>query len=138
MPKVSKRLRLIVYMRAVFSCEYCKSSQKYSPSPFNIEHIFPFSLGGKSNAKNLALSCNGCNGYKSDKTTGFDPINNQEVSLFHPRNDDWKEHFAWTNKYHIIGLTPTGRATVELLKLNRVELINLRSLLSLIGLHPPS
>ena len=37
----------------------------------------------------------------------------------------------------IVGQTPIGRATVEALKLNRQELINLRQLLIGAGEHPP-
>lgn len=38
----------------------------------------------------------------------------------------------------IIGRTPTGRATVTALRLNRKELVNLRELLLAVGLHPPT
>lgn len=37
----------------------------------------------------------------------------------------------------IIGLTPTGRATVEALQLNHSALQNLRTVLYLVGQHPP-
>jgi len=37
----------------------------------------------------------------------------------------------------IIGLTPSGRATVEALDLNRSSLINLRRVLRASGEHPP-
>jgi hypothetical protein len=36
----------------------------------------------------------------------------------------------------IIGLTPTGRATVSALQLNRAEVINLRRILFAVGEHP--
>jgi 5-methylcytosine-specific restriction endonuclease McrA len=37
----------------------------------------------------------------------------------------------------IIGVTPTGRATVEALRLNRPGLVNMRQVLYGIGKHPP-
>jgi hypothetical protein len=37
---------------------------------------------------------------------------------------------------HIIGLTATGRVTVDSLQLNRTELVNLRRLLYAAGEHP--
>lgn len=37
----------------------------------------------------------------------------------------------------VIGLTATGRATVQELQLNRKNLVNLRALLLLADLHPP-
>jgi hypothetical protein len=42
------------------------------------------------------------------------------VRLFHPRRDLWPDHFAWIGP-HIVGLMPTGRATVNVLQLNRLE-----------------
>lgn len=38
----------------------------------------------------------------------------------------------------MIGLTPTGRATIVALQLNRPELINLRGVLYAIGERPPA
>jgi hypothetical protein len=47
--------------------------------------------------------------------------------------------FAWNADFTlIIGLTPTGRATVETLQLNREGLVNLRRVLCAMGEHPPS
>jgi hypothetical protein len=37
----------------------------------------------------------------------------------------------------VMGTTPTGRATVEELKLNREPVVNLRRVLVDVGLHPP-
>jgi hypothetical protein len=38
----------------------------------------------------------------------------------------------------IIGLTPTGRATIEALHLNRANVVNLRRVLYALGEHPPA
>lgn len=60
------------------------------------------------------------------------------VRLFNPRLQNWEEHFAWSQNFtHIVGLTPTGWATVTALKLNRQKLVNLRGALYLCGEHPP-
>ena len=49
------------------------------------------------------------------------------VPLYHPRQHRWPDHFAWNEDTTIvIGLTPTGRATVEALRLNRENVVNLR------------
>ena len=59
------------------------------------------------------------------------------MNLFHPRKQRWQEHFAWDERFErIIGLTASGRATVEALQLNRAELVNLRKLLYAAGEHP--
>ena len=61
------------------------------------------------------------------------------VALFHPRQQVWTEHFAWNEDFtQIIGKTPCGRATIQALCLNRNGLINLRRVLVMAGVHPPS
>jgi len=133
--RISKKLRKLIADRAFHLCEYCKSPQTYSPSPFDVEHIIPKSRGGQSDSDNLAYSCND---YKSNKISATDPINHLEIPIFHPRKNIWSDHFAWdVSGLFIIGTTPNGRASVDLLKLNRLELVNLRSLLTMIGKHPP-
>jgi hypothetical protein len=132
-------LRNFVFLRAFYCCEYCRIPLDYSVQPFVLEHIYPTSKNGNNAENNLACSCGGCNGYKSDKTDAIDPVNGHKVKLFHPRNHLWNDHFNWDDDFlKIIGITDIGRATVESLKLNRPGLINIRSLLLLIGKHPPS
>ncbi len=87
----------------------------------------------------MALACQGCNNYKHVKTEAFDNVSQQNVDLFNPRTNSWKEHFQWSEDFTtIIGITPQGRATIHLLKLNRDENINLRVVLFLFGQHPPT
>ncbi len=105
---------------------------------FDVEHIIPLFADGESISENLALSCHGCNLYKSNKTKGFDVITEKEIRLFNPRDDKWNEHFTWAESFSIIvGLTPIGRATVESLNLNRIGSVNKRQVLSAFGKHPP-
>jgi hypothetical protein len=87
---------------------------------------------------NLALSCQGCNNHKYTSTHGIDPVTGTSLPLFHPRNERWADHFVWSDDCSLIlGLTPTGRATVEKLRLNRPGVVNLRKVLHLAGEHPP-
>jgi hypothetical protein len=104
-----------------------------------LEHIIPRSRGGVSTADNLAFSCQGCNNHKYTKTDGPDPLSNEVVPLFHPRRQRWRDHFAWNDDTTlVIGLTPTGRATMAALHLNRSQVVNLRRALYAIGEHPPA
>ena len=81
---------------------------------------------------------NGCNGHKFTKTHGFDPVSEQVVPLYHPRSMNWRHHFTWSDDFtELIGISPTGRITIEILHLNRTGNINIRQLLLLVGLHPP-
>lgn len=99
----------------------------------------PSADGGPDEEANLAYSCSGCNGFKGTATQGVDPKTGVEVLLYNPRLDRWAEHFTWSmDRLELLGLTPTGRAAIARLRLNRVGVINLRELLKGKGLHPPS
>jgi len=124
--------------RAQGCCEYCLSQARFSTQSFSVEHILPQEKGGKTEVANLALSCQGCNNHKYTKTEGYDAVSRQYVPLYHPRQQQWGNHFAWNDDYTlIIGLTATGRATVETLHLNREGVVNLRRLLYTAKKHPP-
>src|SRR4051794_19138781 len=100
-------------------CGYCLSPQHLVMARLEIDHIIPISKGGTSDERNLWLSCPLCNAAKRDRTTAVDPETRMEVLLFHPRLDVWSEHFRWSDDgIRIIGLTPTGRATVAALHLD--------------------
>lgn len=133
----SRKLRRIVAERARGCCEYCLSQEFFSTQAFSLDHIVPLEKGGETASDNLALSCQGCNNHKYTKTEGHDPVTQRCFPLYHPRRHQWNEHFAWNDDCTlIIGLTPTGRATVETLHLNRPGLINLRRLLYAAKEHP--
>jgi hypothetical protein len=58
------------------------------------------------------------------------------VKLFHPRRQKWPEHFQWSaDGARILGLTATGRATIEALQMNNDLIVNLRLLWVVLGLH---
>lgn len=136
--RIPSDVRQLVVDRARGCCEYCRSQSRFAMQSFSVEHIIPLSKGGSSKADNLALACQGCNNYKYNKTESYDSITLQKARLYHPRQHYWADHFVWNEDYSlIIGLTPTGRATVETLHLNREGLVNLRKVLYQMGEHPP-
>jgi hypothetical protein len=137
--RISTELREQVSVRARGCCEYCRSQARYATQAFSVEHILPRVQGGATSLDNLALACQGCNNHKYDKVAAPDPVSGQHVPLYHPRRDRWETHFAWSDDFTLmIGLTPTGRATVDALHLNREGVVNLRRLLYAIGQHPPA
>ena len=90
----------------------------YAPEAFSVEHVLPRSKRGASTADNLALSCQGCNNHKFTRTRALDPVTELTVALYHPRQHAWHEHFAWLpDARRLVGISPTGRATVEMLRL---------------------
>jgi hypothetical protein len=135
--RIRDALKRSIRDRARNCCEYCHSQEDFSPSTFSIEHIVPQSNGGTNEETNLALSCQECNNRKFTATKAYDPLSGEMVPLFHPRGMSWSDHFAWNADYTLIlGLTPTGRATIEKLALNRGNVVNLRRVLRLAGVHP--
>ena len=110
-------LRKLVRERAAGCCEYCHLPQYAVEATFHVEHIRARQHGGADAAENLALACDRCNLFKGPNLVSIDPLTQQVARLFHPRDDDWNRHFAWRDSV-IEGLTPTGRATVELLQMN--------------------
>ena len=60
------------------------------------------------------------------------------MPLFHPRQHSWDEHFVWNVEgTEVIGLTPTGRATVVALNMNDPLIVGTRALWVGFGAHPP-
>jgi hypothetical protein len=119
------RLRQFVRQRAKNYCEYCGLSQDSEPLPFHIEHIIPRQHRGKDSAENLALACHHCNLHKGTNLSGLDPKTEKLTRLFHPRLDDWGEHFK-NRDGEIIGLSAIGRTTVNLLRMNEDGRLQLR------------
>ncbi len=130
-------MRERVEARANRRCEYCRAPQDICAYTFHIDHIVPRSNGGADAPANYALACFPCNNAKSDQTTGTDPEIGTELPLFHPRRQKWDEHFAFSRDYsRIKGRTPTGRATVERLKMNARLQVKARPLWVETGVWP--
>jgi hypothetical protein len=116
-----------VYRRASFRCEYCGLHQDQSPlAALHVEHILPRKHGGSDDLANLALACVDCNLHKGSNVAGYDPASGQLTELFHPRRQSWHEHFEREGAM-IVGRTPIGRTTVEVLLLNTEERLQLRT-----------
>ena len=138
-PFIAARLRREVARRAAYLCEYCKLQQDLCPEPFEIEHIVPRALGGASRLENLCLACPVCNNAKRDRIAAKDPLSGRRVRLFHPRLQDWDEHFRWSDDFgSVMGRTALGRATVAALQMNHPRVVQIRLLWAALGLHPPS
>jgi hypothetical protein len=103
-----------------------------------VDHLIPEADGGPTEEANLWLACSLCNDHKNARSVAVDPETRQLVRLFDPRLQVWTEHFRWTEEGdRIVGLTPSGRATVAALNLNRPSLVRARQLWVSVGWHPP-
>lgn len=126
----------LVWRRAGGRCEYCRLSQEFDDRSFEIDHIISQKHSGPSDSGNLALSCFRCNSFKGSDITGIDPETHQVISLFNPRRHKWSKHFFWEGA-RLIGLTPVGRVTIYVLKINDPFRVALREQLIEEGVFPP-
>lgn len=134
---VPDALRERVAAQARHRCGYCLSAEAIMGMSLEIEHTIPESRGGLIIEENLWLACPPCNARKSDRFIVTDPDTGELVRLFDPRHQVWSEHFQWNESCDsIVGVTPTGRATVHALELNRPVLVNARRLWVEAGWHP--
>lgn len=125
-----------VAARARDRCEYCRMHQSLQGATFHIEHILPRSAGGADDESNLALACPSCNLAKSNRTVAADPDSTLVAPLFHPRTQTWSDHFRWEG-YRVLGVTPTGRATVSAFELNGDRRLRIRQAEEGFDLFPP-
>jgi hypothetical protein len=133
---VSKALRERVVTRAKGLCEYCQTAQSIVIE-MEIDHIVPESAGGQTVEENLCLACVSCNAFKGATQTAVDPQTAQIVALFNPRTQSWHDHYQWSDEgTHVLGLTATGRATIEKLKINREVVVKARKRWVQAGIHP--
>jgi hypothetical protein len=125
-----------VVLRAGNRCEYCRLSQLGQEAAFHIDHVVPRAVGGPTTADNLALACVSCSLRKWARQTAPDPESEMDVPLFNPRTQIWDEHFCWQEE-KIVPLSPTGRATVAALAMNRPLIVAIRQEETARGRHPP-
>ncbi len=138
MSTIPKLLREWVTRQSVGRCEYCQTQMELIGMAHEIDHIIPRAKNGLTVADNLCLACSSCNGYKQAKTHGLDKETGQEVPLFHPRQQCWTDHFAWSDDgLYVVGLTPQGRVTVKALQLNHELVVVARRVWVSMGYHPP-
>ena len=135
---IPDHIKIKVRQTARFRCGYCLLQQQYSPIIFQFDHYNPVSKGGTNDENNLWLACGNCNNAKSDNTECLDSVTETIVPIFNPRTNNWNEHFEWSEDGAIIiGKTPIGRGTVELLKLNNERIVAVRREWVSADWHPP-
>jgi hypothetical protein len=139
----ARKITDVLYQRVALDARgergYCRVPQRALPYRLEVEHLRPISLGGGDELANLWLSCHKCNKFRSNRILGQDPLTQQEMRLFNPRNDEWNHHFRWQHGgLYIVGQTPIGRATVDALQLNDSYHQSARSVWILAGIYPPA
>ncbi|HSZ59107.1 MAG TPA: HNH endonuclease signature motif containing protein [Tepidisphaeraceae bacterium] len=131
---MDRTLEELVRQRAGNVCEYCRLPQRFSRLTFPVDHVIALQHQGPTVEGNLALACPFCNNHKGPNIAGIDSETGQLTRLFHPRRDQWSEHFG-TNGPIIIGLTDIGRVTIAVLAINHPIQIAIRRTLLEEGGH---
>lgn len=118
-------------------CEYCLLHEEDTFFGCEVDHIISEKHGGATVVENLAYACAFCNLYKAAHVSGHDPESDVVVRLFHPREDQWEDHFQITPESgEIVGRTPIGRATVARLGINSAAQVAARQQWMRLGLFP--
>ena len=135
MSHISPELRRLVIDRAGHCCEYCLLNQQDNFLAFEIDHIIAEKHRGPTVENNLCLSCSYCNAYKGSDIASLDPKNDELSRLFNPRTQRWSDHFKLDGGF-IEPLTPEGRVTAFLLRMNHEMQVMERTMLIAQGRYP--
>jgi hypothetical protein len=108
-----------------------------SRAPFHPDHIIPVKHRGRTEKQNLAWACFHCNLAKASNLAGVDPRSAKKVFLYDPRSHKWQRHFRWDGPI-LVGRTPIGRATIQVLNINDPDYVEARLALIEEGVFPPA
>lgn len=133
MTHIPAALRQVVRERGKQRCEYCLLHEDNAYFSHEIDHIYAEKHGGETTQINLCLACADCNRYEDSDLCSIDPQSGEVVSLFHPRKEQWQQHFRLIDTGIIASLTATGRVTERILRFNRLDLVDDRQRLIKIG-----
>ncbi|MFM6122445.1 MAG: HNH endonuclease [Sphaerospermopsis kisseleviana] len=133
---IPNSVRKMVFNRAQGCCEYFLIPEKLVLANHQIDHVIAEKHGGATVLENLALSCSLCNQAKGSDIASIDPDSGDTVRLYNPRKDIWQEHFILNSQSGMIEpLTAIGRVTVQLLRMNRVEYLPVRKIISSLNIN---
>ena len=124
--------------RAGHRCEYCHAPEVVFNLLFEVDHIIATAQGGIDALSNLALACRACNLWKLDNLIATDPVSGEQTVLFHPRTQQWDEHFEVQEElpFLLVGKSAIGRATIERLRMNSPLQLAARAQWISLGLFP--
>lgn len=123
---LSEQQKHTVRNRAGHCCEYCKLAEAGRLARFHVDHIIAIKHNGTNEDHNLCLACPKCNAYKGENIAALDPLTGDAAKLYHPRQQLWDDHFKLNDDATISGLTPEGRTTIAVLRINNDERVKQR------------
>jgi hypothetical protein len=134
--RLGAALRRAVITRAHARCEYCGIQDTETLVPHEPDHVIATQHGGRTAFDNLAYACFQCNRCKGPNLASLDPKTGLVTPLYNPRVDRWDHHFRLSAAL-IEPLTPVGRATAFLLRLNDAARVTIRANLRDRGRYAP-
>ena len=114
--------RQLVRQRFNFCCGYCGVREVDVGAELTVDHFQPRARGGSNEVSNLVYCCHACNEFKSNYWQ-----TEPDLRILHPLHDDLAVHFVEQAEGLLVALTDTGQVTIEVLHLNRKELISHRN-----------
>ena len=135
MTYIPEALRRQVIERASECCEYCLLPQAISLYTHEVDHIIAEKHRGETVLENLCLACLECNRAKGSDFGSFDPETGEITLLYNPRQQSWEKHFRLDGA-RIVPLSPEGRVTTFVLKLNDEIRVRARQGLLEAGKYP--
>ena len=116
-----RALRQSVRSRFNFRCGYCGVSETNIGAEMTVDHFVSRVQGGEDTLDNLVYCCHACNEFKGDYwQTELD------ISLLNPLLDFIVAHCRLQEEGTLVGLTERGRNHLQVLHLNRPELVAFR------------
>lgn len=82
------------------------------------------------------FSCAKCNGFKGANVAALDPLTGDAAKLYNPRRQRWNDHFQLNPNATILGISPEGRTTVNVMRMNESSRLRERKILMLAGEYP--
>jgi hypothetical protein len=110
--------RLEVRERYRARCGYCGVTEQQSGGLLTVDHFRPRAQGGSDDGDNLVYCCHPCNEFKGHQWS--DALESRPL---HPLLDDVSVHIIERVDNVMVPLTERGGLHIELLHLNRAELV---------------
>ncbi len=121
MADIPSALRTQVREEATGRCGYCLIPETAAFGPHEVDHIIALKHGGQTTLDNLVLCCRLCNRHKGTDIASIDAETGLLQALFHPRRDNWPDHFELNPDGVLLARTAAARVTIQLLRLNKPE-----------------
>jgi hypothetical protein len=133
---ISRQRKKEVRERAGDCCEYCHFARNVAGISFHVDHVLAIKHGGSNDTDNLCFACYPCNSYKGSNIAAADLMTKRASFLFNPREHEWEKHFEIMPDARIVGRSPEGRTTVNVLRMNDEQRLQMRQMAIELGEYP--